>query len=150
MITRTMGALALMTGVTMAQDMILSAPDAAAQLDAGDLVLLDIRSPAEWAQTGIAHGALPVTLHDRDFGRNLEAVRQRLAGRDLALICATGGRTGHVVSVLKANGITDVVDLSEGMMGNPHGPGWIARSLPLWSREEGQAALEVYMSAPPR
>jgi hypothetical protein len=46
---------------------ILSAPEARqAQLE-GRILLVDIRSPGEWRKTGVAAGALTITVHRRDF-----------------------------------------------------------------------------------
>ncbi|MEM6386865.1 MAG: rhodanese-like domain-containing protein [Pseudomonadota bacterium] len=128
----------------MAEAPILSAPDAQTKLADGELVLLDIRSPQEWADTGIAKGAWPVSLHEPDFVARLQAILQNVPADKIGLICATGGRTAHVIGMLEANGITGVADLSEGMMGNPRGPGWIARGLDVVPVAD---ALSVYEDA---
>jgi rhodanese-related sulfurtransferase len=63
-------------------------------------------------------------------------------GKSIALICATGGRTGYVVSLLSKDGFKGVIDVSEGMVGNERGPGWIARGLPLVSANEAKEAYQ--------
>jgi hypothetical protein len=40
----------------------VSAPDALAQLKAGKLILVDIRTPDEWKQTGVAQGAVRLDM----------------------------------------------------------------------------------------
>lgn len=126
-----------------AETPILSAPDAQTQVAGGDIVLLDIRSPQEWQDTGIAEGAWPVSMHEPDFGQRLQAILAQVPADQVALICATGGRTAHVVNVLKQNGIEGIIDVSEGMMGNPRGPGWIARNMPTVSPDEAQKAYDA-------
>lgn len=124
----------------MADTPILSATEAQTKLADGTVVMLDIRSRQEWQQTGIAEGAWPVSMHEPDFGQRLQAILQEVGADRVALICATGGRTGHVTSILRQNGIEGVIDVSEGMMGNPRGPGWIARGMPVVSLEDAEAA----------
>jgi len=126
-----------LSSVAMADVAILSAPDAHAD---EDLILLDIRTPGEWAETGLAEGAWPVSMHEPGFGQKLQAILDAYPPERIAMICAVGGRTGHVTGVLEKNGIS-VLDLSEGMMGNDRGPGWIARGLPIVTAEAAHAAM---------
>ena len=133
----------LMTMTALADTPILSAPDAQSKLASGEMVMLDIRSRQEWQQTGLAEGAWPVSMHEPDFGQRLQAILQELGADKIALICATGGRTGHVTNILRQNGIEGVVDVSEGMMGNPRGPGWIARGMPLVTLDDATKAYEA-------
>ncbi len=126
----------------MAETPIITAPDAEARLAADDLVLLDIRTPQEWKDTGVAAGAWPVSMHDAEFGARLQAILQNVPPERIALICATGGRTSYVAQILQRNGITGVADVSEGMMGNGSAPGWIARGMPVVSAEEATKAYE--------
>ena len=135
-------ALLMMTFTAMADTPILSAPDAQTKLTDGEMVLLDIRSRQEWQQTGLAEGAWPVSMHEPDFGQKLQAILQEVGAEKIALICATGGRTSHVTGILRQNGIEGVADVSEGMMGNPRGPGWIARGMPTVSLEDAMSAYD--------
>ncbi|MGV6804468.1 MAG: rhodanese-like domain-containing protein [Ruegeria sp.] len=109
----------------------MSAPEVARLVEAGDLVLLDIRSPQEWEESGVARGALPISMHEPDFPKRLQEVLSRIPPERIGLICATGGRSNYVAEVLEKNGIGGVVDVSEGMFGNGTNPGWIARGLPV-------------------
>ena len=110
---------------------IMGAPEARAAAERGEIVLIDIRTPEEWRQTGIADVALPVTMHDRAFLTHLQGVIADHPGKRLAFICATGGRTAFIASELAKMGLTDLIDVSEGMAGSRAGPGWIARGLPV-------------------
>ena len=109
----------------------LSAPEARALVEAGEMVLLDIRSPQEWKETGIADVAEPVSLQDRAFIEKLKGVIDGNPGRRIGFICATGGRSSFVVTELEKRGLTGLVDVSEGMEGSAEGPGWVKRGLPI-------------------
>ena len=135
-----------MASVTMAETPILSAPEAQDRLTSGEMIVLDIRSPEEWKQTGVAEGVWPVSMHRPDFGRQLQTILAKYEPSQIGLICATGGRTAHVVSVLRQNGIDGITDVSEGMMGNPRGPGWLARGMPIVTAEDAVTAYEQVKS----
>lgn len=128
-----------------AETPIWSAEDARKAMQLGEALVLDIRSPEEWKETGLAEGALPVSMHTRDFGQNLQSLMNtaKKTGRPIAMICATGGRTKQVTDILRKNGITGVIDVSEGMMGNHRGKGWIAKGLPVVDLDTAQAALDA-------
>lgn len=112
----------------------LSAPQAHADAKAGKLVLIDIRSPREWKQTGVPEGAKLVTIH-HPGGANgfLEDILKAAGGdksRPIALICAQGVRSSRGKRFLEARGFTNVYDVSEGMLGRGSQIGWLARRLP--------------------
>jgi rhodanese-related sulfurtransferase len=110
---------------------ILSAPEARqAQLE-GRILLVDIRSPGEWRKTGVAAGALTITVHRRDFAGALLVAAGGDYARPIAIICATGGRTALARRYLISMGFSAVADVSEGMLGSARGPGWIRRGLPV-------------------
>ena len=52
----------LISFAAFAAPLIQTAPDVAQQVNAGEMVLLDIRSRGEWQETGIAAGAWPVSM----------------------------------------------------------------------------------------
>ena len=97
--------------------------------------LEDIRSREEWADTGVAQGAWPISLHEDRFPERLFAAKRVADGRPVAMICATGGRSGYVMRSLREAGYSGFIDVSEGMLGSPRGPGWIAEGLPTVSSE---------------
>ncbi|MBN2885587.1 MAG: rhodanese-like domain-containing protein [Chromatiaceae bacterium] len=109
----------------------LSAPEALDQARTGNLTLIDIRTPSEWRQTGIAAGAEAIDMQRGDF---LDALLDAVDGdrsAPIALICRTGNRSGSVQRALMARGFTQVYDVAEGMTGSQAGPGWIKRGLPI-------------------
>ena len=114
---------------------LISAQEAYAKSKAKEIVLIDIRSPAEWKESGIAETAIAISMHEKGFLEGLEKVRKENPNKEIALICATGGRTHFVQNELKKRNLGSVIDVSEGMFGNKRGSGWIAQQLPIkkWS-----------------
>ncbi len=126
-------AVAALPGLAAAGGM-LSPKDAARMAAQGRIALIDVRSPAEWRQTGIPADGHAVTIHNRAgtkafIGEVLKTVRGDRS-RPVALICAAGARSARARRILEANGFTDVYDVSAGMSGNARQPGWIASGLP--------------------
>lgn len=136
---------AAVTQPAAAEPAVLSAPQAFEAAAAQEIILLDIRSPAEWAESGVARGALTVTMHDAAFAGTLQSILARHPDRPVALICATGGRSQYVASVLEQNGIGGIIDISEGMYGNGSAPGWLARQMPLTDAQTAAAATQAFL-----
>lgn len=115
----------------MADQSTISAADALAAVQAGTMILVDVRRPEEWMQTGVAEGAWLLDMTNENFGAYLMAVLDRNPDHDVAIICRTGNRTGFLMEQLAKNGIDRVLDVSEGMAGGPNGTGWIPAGLPV-------------------
>lgn len=114
----------------------VSAPDAATKAATGKTVIVDVRSPSEWRQTGVAMDARRVAIHDPNGVKALVAdMLADLDGdksRPVSLICASGVRSKRARHILEVNGFTHVTHIPEGMLGRPgSGPGWIKRGLPV-------------------
>lgn len=117
----------------------ITATDAWRQAQAGKLTIVDVRSPAEWRETGVAKGAWTITIHGRE--RMTGFLKQLLArtggdrSRRISLICATGVRSDYTLRFLRRNGFTNVSHIAEGMMGRSvfrgGGKGWLKHRLPL-------------------
>lgn len=115
----------------------ISPPEALEAATRGEAVLVDIRSREEWQETGLAEPALPISMHEGGFVQKLLQAMGGDPSRPVAIICATGGRTRYLQNVLASNGFSNIIDVSEGMMGSPAGPGWLKRGLPVkrWKPE---------------
>jgi rhodanese-related sulfurtransferase len=120
---------------------IWSAADAFEALTKDRIRLLDIRSPEEWSETGVAELAWPVSLHDERFPERLFKAHELADGRPVAMICATGGRSGAVMRNLRRLRYEGFIDVSEGMLGSRAGTGWIKAGLPVVSAQVAIAAL---------
>jgi rhodanese-related sulfurtransferase len=125
------GGLALYAFADRATSVPLAADAAFARLSDKQLILVDIRRPDEWAETGIARGAQPLDMREADFVEQLDHLVAGNRAAPIALICARGVRSRRLAAKLTEAGFTGVLDVSEGMLGSAAGPGWIARGLPL-------------------
>ena len=115
---------------------ILSATEALQRQQTNQLTLIDVRSPREWRETGVAQGAKTITIHDplgpAGFVAKIKASLRGKLDQPIALICAVGVRTTRAAQILKRAGIKTIYNVREGMLGNPQdGPGWLKRGLPL-------------------
>jgi len=115
---------------------IIDSTEALARAKAGDVTLMDVRSPEEWRETGIPQGASPITIHGPGGMAGFVVAATRAVGgkkdQPIALICARGWRSHRVANALHDAGFTNVINVREGMLGNPlDGPGWLDRKLPV-------------------
>lgn len=79
--------------------------DAAKQVAAGEAVLVDVREPAEWADTGVAAPAVLLPLSDFNGEQKLwRPFLEANAGKPLILYCRSGQRAGVVGAKLAADG----------------------------------------------
>ncbi len=120
----------------MAQDAtVIDAPTALEKLSAGEIVMIDIRRPKEWRDTGVAMGAKPITMHDpkgpQAFVANVLAVVGGDRSTPIALICASGVRSTYMQKFLRTSGFKTILNVKEGMLGRGPSKGWIARGLPV-------------------
>ncbi len=107
----------------------LDAPEALRKAAAGEITLVDIRTPKEWEGTGIGVGAIPLDMRLNDFTDQLLQLLEGDPDRPVALICARGVRSARLAGQLTDAGFTNIIDVPEGMLGSSAGPGWIRRGL---------------------
>ena len=109
----------------------LPADSAWQMVQRGDLVVLDVRTPTEWAMTGLPRDSHGTNLQDGDF---LAQARGAVLGdldQPVAVICRSGSRSKEAAHELESAGFTHVFDITEGMTGNDTGgEGWLKRGLP--------------------
>lgn len=90
----------------------------AAELQDADVLLVDIRRPEEWKQTGVLPNAHLLTYEHFDSAEAFAAALapQLQDGRPVALICRTGNRTNLAARALA--GVLDqpVIDIQGGMV----------------------------------
>lgn len=109
----------------------LTPPEAFELANAGDIYLIDIRRPDEWASTGSGVGAHRLDMRRDDFVDALLALVEGNTAAPVAVICARGHRSNRMSRALRDAGFTNLIDVPEGMLGSRAGPGWIDRGLPL-------------------
>ena len=134
-LTMLIGVFILDARLASANHRIMTADEAKVRLERGQMMLIDVRSPQEWRQTGIAPGASTVTIHDPGgLPGFVEAVKVTVSGdldKVIAVICASGDRSTIAHQALTEAGFTRVMNIREGMLGGPYGPGWLPRGLPV-------------------
>jgi rhodanese-related sulfurtransferase len=135
MMRRLLLTLLLIPCLASAAGMEMSAPDARDAASKGKIKLIDIRTPEEWRETGVAPGATRLNMNHPGGGPGFTEELLKQTGGDknapVGLICRTGNRTTQVQRYLEAQGFTKVYNVKEGMAGSAAGPGWIKRGLPL-------------------
>ena len=109
----------------------VSVDEAQRRLAEGKSVLVDIRRPEEWAETGVAQGAIRLDMTAADFAPRLQALRQAHPGKEIDIICRTANRTGALQKSLVAEGWRNIVNVRGGMQGNSSDTGWIKAGLPV-------------------
>ncbi len=107
----------------------------------GEIVLVDIRRPQEWHQSGIASVAKPITMYQPRpaFVAALKAAMGDASDKPIALICATGGRTRHLQRQFKQLEGKNIINVLGGMFGTARHEGWIKARLPV---EQWQSASD--------
>lgn len=101
-------------GRAQAQNVTLEALSGDALVADDSLLLVDIRSPEEWKQSGVVEGALLVTYSTPEAF--LAAVEPKLKpGQRIGLICRSGNRTSRAAQQLAPVFTGGIVDVQGGM-----------------------------------
>jgi rhodanese-related sulfurtransferase len=82
--------------------------------------IVDIRTPAEWRETGLLQGAIPITFFDEkgnyDVKKFLKELNKRVdTSKPFAIICRTGHRTSLLAPFLSKELGYTVIDLVGGV-----------------------------------
>ncbi len=122
-------------GTPAADHFVMTPEEANMRTESGEVLLIDVRSPQEWRQTGVPKGARRVTIHDpgglEGFLKAMAAAVDGDLKKPIAVICARGNRSTAAQRVLSEAGFTRVFNIREGFTGGPYGPGWVKRGLPV-------------------
>lgn len=84
----------------------ISPADAARRVAAGEAVLIDVREPTEWAQSGVAAPAvlLPQSEFDANLAGDWKPFLEKNRGTLLILYCRSGRRSATIATALTAQG----------------------------------------------
>lgn len=112
---------------------VVSAAEAHSRATKGEVVLVDVRTADEWNETGLPASGHALTMHQepRIFLQRLTQLMGSDRTKPVAIICRTGNRTTMLQAELRKAGFTNVINVAEGMVGGPHGQGWIKTGLPI-------------------
>lgn len=127
----------IFTGTVVNAEIIKMTPDVTREMAlAGELVLIDIRRPEEWAETGVPDVALLLDMTNREFLTRLNIIRLQNPDIPLAFTCRTGSRSDYLTTELEKLGFSGLVDVVGGMSGSRVDKGWAKRKLPIRSVNE--------------
>ena len=83
----------------------VSSAEAAREVSDGKAVLVDVREPAEWAESGVASAAELLPMSDFNGEQKLwKPFLEKNADKTLILYCRSGNRSGKVAAKLAAEG----------------------------------------------
>ncbi len=84
----------------------ISAAEAAKLVQDGKAVLVDIREPNEWKETGVAEPAVLLPKSDFDAGKaQWTPFLDKVGDKQVILYCRSGGRAGVVGKALAEKGV---------------------------------------------
>jgi len=106
-----------------------------ARAAANQTLIIDVRTPREWASTGAPQGAARINLYD-DGGADAFIAKVLAAvngDRDapVAMICRTGARSSQATKLLETAGFTAVSNVRGGVAGARNADGWFEAGLPV-------------------
>lgn len=97
--------IALLLGPRLLAGETISANEAAARVAAGTAVLVDVREPAEWADTGVAEPASLLSLSDlRGDRAQWKTFLESNRDKELILYCRSGNRSAVAANILEKEG----------------------------------------------
>lgn len=99
---------------------LVNVTDFAKIASAENTVLIDVRTPAELAETGFIKGATHLNFNDAGFPHALEGLDQN---KTIAVYCKSGGRSGNTTEMLEDMGFKTIYDLEGGITA------WLAAGL---------------------
>ncbi|AII14847.1 putative rhodanese-related sulfurtransferase [Campylobacter iguaniorum] len=84
-----------------------------------NIQIVDVRTPAEWAETGVINGAILVTYRNADGSINSDFVNEVKSKIDtnkkVGIICRSGARSKAASALLSDAGVENVINLGGGM-----------------------------------
>ncbi len=106
-------------------------------LEKDELILIDIREPFEWKQSGVAKGALTIPMTDPKFIDIFTQLRIDNPEKTIAFICASGRRSEVVRAELAKRGFKNIYSVFGGTTGNGV-TSWVKEGLPMVSYPDGE------------
>jgi rhodanese-related sulfurtransferase len=109
----------------------LSPPEAHRLAAAGRIILIDVRRPDEWLETGVPEHATPIQMEHPLFMAKLEAIPGAGRTKPIVLICQAGVRTTALRQKLIESGYPAVSQVRGGVAGFGGEKGWVGYGLPV-------------------
>ncbi|MFC7291075.1 rhodanese-like domain-containing protein [Hirschia litorea] len=80
------------------------------------MTFIDVRTPAEWSQTGLPSRALAISLLDGSFISKVEDAVNADKTAPILVICRTGARSAQACKVLRKAGFTHPINVKGGIL----------------------------------
>jgi len=98
----------------VAAQQVYTAQPSAQQLQDAPVLLIDIRQPHEWVETGVLPNAILLPFNDpASFLKALQPHLQE--GQPVALICRTGNRTARAAQMIAPELDVPIIDVAGGI-----------------------------------
>jgi len=124
--------------VLVSAEVVSIAPEEVrAKAIAGEIVMIDIRSFEEVAESAMPDVALLVDKTAPDFAQKLAAVQAQAGDAPVAVFCRRGGCAEAMEAELLALGFVAVLDVAGGFYGDGDIPGWGKLALPIRTIDMG-------------
>lgn len=91
------------------------------------VTFIDVRTPAEWSQTGLPARALAISLQDGSMVSKVFDALQEDKSAPVMVICRTGTRSAQACKMLAKEGFTQTINVKGGILA------WQAANLPTKS-----------------
>lgn len=109
----------------------IPADEARAKAIAGEVIMIDIRSFEELAESGLPDVALRADMYNPNFVSVLTAIQAMASDVPVALMCRRGDCAATITDQLSQAGITNVLDVLGGYYGTRDVKGWSLVGLPI-------------------
>jgi rhodanese-related sulfurtransferase len=93
-----------MAAPAFAEPGALPADSAWQMVQRGEMVVLDVRTPTEWAMTGLPRDSHGINVKDRDFIAQARGAVLGDLDHPIAVICRTGQRSSEAATALEKLG----------------------------------------------
>jgi rhodanese-related sulfurtransferase len=95
----------LVTFASAAEVSKITPTDAAKLVASGKAVVVDVREPSEWAETGVVTGAVLLPKSDFDAKQALwKPFLEKVGDKEIILYCRSGRRAGAIAAILAEKG----------------------------------------------
>ena len=91
----------------------------------GAIILIDVREPSEWNDTGRPQGAHGIALQDPNHAKKLLKLVNGDRSKPIAFSCKTGGRSSIAAEAAQKAGHSDVSNVEGGFLA------WVAAERPV-------------------
>lgn len=90
--------------------------EAYARTKSKSLVIIDVRQPEEWSETGRPAGSYGIPLKGGEMVKDIQQIAERHPKLPIALSCLRGTRSDQAARMLRDNGVTELFIVEGGIV----------------------------------